>query len=75
MAQDQLEAVLRCAGQLRIRGLESELSRHCRNGIVTGFKSQNKCYFSVQKVPIFKLYYLEVFYFKKKNVFASIILE
>ena len=27
MAQDQLEAVLRCAGQLRIRGLESELSR------------------------------------------------
>ena len=27
VAQDQLEAVLRCAGQLRIRGLESELSR------------------------------------------------
>ena len=27
VGQDQLESVLRCAGQLRIRGLESELSR------------------------------------------------
>ena len=27
VAQDQLEAVLRCAGTLRIRGLESEFSR------------------------------------------------